>query len=189
MSLIAVAEAGPVEPDAVRFAAARLSSVLGLETRQLEPFPDPAYAYDTARGQYSSTLVLRDSLARKPADAERLLVLTERDIFIPMLSFVYGQAQLGGPVALMSLARLRPEFYGMAPNRPLLLDRVGKEALHEFGHTLGLTHCDEPRCTMRLSTNIEQLDDKGNGYCGSCTILLREAAAATAGAEVSGGAT
>ena len=190
MGPIALAEAGPVEPAAVGFAAARLFEALGFVTRALGPFPEPLFAYDPARGQYSSTLVLRDALARKPSECARLLVLTELDIFIPMLSFVYGQAQLGGPAAIMSLARLRPEFYGLPPDRDLLLERVAKEALHEVGHTLGLTHCDDPLCTMRLSTNIQQLDGKRGEYCPGCAVLLRETAAGIGAgcAKTTGGA-
>lgn len=191
MGYLALAPAGVVEPEAIGFASARVAAALRLETVLLKPFPDPEYAYDPGRGQYSSTLVLRDALSRRPAGALRLLVVTEHDIFIPMLSFVYGQAQLEGPVAVMSLARLRQEFYGLPSNKPLFMGRVGKEALHELGHTFGLTHCDEPVCAMRLSTAISQLDAKGGDYCPSCAILLREAVAAAlataGGAQTSGG--
>jgi archaemetzincin len=191
--VLALAAAGAVDGEAVGFAEACLASALGVDTLRLAPFPDPWYAYDTARGQYSSTLILRDALERRPAKATKLLVLTERDLFIPMLSFVYGQAQLNGAVALMSLARLRQEFYGLPPNRALFLWRVRKEALHEIGHAYGLTHCNEAICTLRLSTNIQQLDVKGGDFCASCAILLRDALAAAhnaaRGPDRSGGVT
>ncbi len=173
--MIALATAGPVDGEAVSWIEDCLSSVLGVATRCSGTMPDPAYAYDAARDQYSSTLVLHDALTRRPAEATKFLVLTERDIFIPMLSFVYGQAQLDGPAAVLSLARLRQEFYGLPPNRPLFLVRARKEALHEIGHTFGLTHCDDPFCAMALSTSIEQLDAKGSDYCDDCATLLRDA--------------
>ena len=138
-------------------------------------------------------MILRDALERRPARATKLLVLTEHDLFIPMLSFVYGQAQLDGAVALMSLARLRQEFYGLPANRALFLWRVRKEALHEIGHAYGLTHCNETVCALRLSTNIQQLDLKGGDFCASCAILLRDAVAAAhnaaRGPDRSGGVT
>jgi archaemetzincin len=176
--VLAVAPAGVVDGEALGFAEACAASTLGVETLRIEPFPEPWYAYDTTRGQYSSTLILRDAIERRPARATKLLVLTERDLFIPMLSFVYGQAQLDGAVALLSLARLRQEFYGLPANRALFLWRVRKEALHEIGHAYGLTHCNDAMCTLRLSTNIQQLDVKGGDYCASCAILLRDAVAA-----------
>ncbi|HYM60791.1 MAG TPA: archaemetzincin family Zn-dependent metalloprotease [Thermoanaerobaculia bacterium] len=175
MGLIALAAAGSVDEEGATCAAACLQSALGVQTRRLDAFPELANAYDPARKQYSSTLVLRDALARRPSDAYKLLVLTERDLFIPMLSFVYGQAQLSGPIAVLSFARLRQEFYGLPANRPLFFIRIGKETLHEIGHTMGLTHCTDRSCTMSLSTNIQQLDEKGTDYCESCAALLREA--------------
>ena len=124
-----------------------------------------------------------------PAGASKMLVLTEADLFIPMLSFVYGQAQLGGTAAIVSLARLHQRFYGLPENRPLLFVRVRKEALHELGHAYGLTHCEDRLCTMSLSTGIQQLDMKGAGFCDGCAVLLREVtgAAARAASIESGG--
>jgi archaemetzincin len=103
------------------------------------------------------------------------VVLTARDIFIPMLSFVYGQAQLNGPAAVVSVARLRQEYYGLPANPQLFLLRVRKELLHEVGHTLGLTHCPDGLCTMTLSTNIHQLDQKSAEFCPSCAPQARDA--------------
>lgn len=175
MGVIALAAAGTVEGEAAAWAAACLASAFRMETRWLDPLGEPAHAYDPVREQYSSTLMLRDAVAQRPRDATKVLLLTEHDIFIPMLSFVYGQAQLGGPAAVLSLARLRQEFYGLTPNRPLFLVRIRKEVLHEIGHTFGITHCEEPICTMSLSTNIQQLDAKRDEFCESCQILLDDA--------------
>lgn len=179
MTWIGVTTAGPFDAEAIEYAALCARSVLSIETRRLEPMHDPDYAWDASRGQYSSTLMLRDAIRRRPLDAAKLLVLTERDLFIPMLSFVYGQAQLDGPVAVLSSARLRQEFYSLPPNRPLFLLRLRKETLHELGHTFGLTHCQDRLCTMSLSTNIEQLDLKQAELCTTCAILLAESVGRT----------
>jgi archaemetzincin len=175
VALIALAAAGVVDGEALDAAEVCLARGLGATVHRVGPLDEPMYAFDCARGQYSSTLMLRDAIARRPTDAAKFLVVTERDIFIPMLSFVFGQAQLGGAVAILSLARLRLEFYGLGPNRGLFLSRVRKETLHEVGHTYGLTHCEDTGCTMALSTGVRQLDVKGGGFCSGCAILLREA--------------
>jgi archaemetzincin len=101
-----------------------------------------------------------------------------------MLSFVFGHAQLGGRVAVVSLARLRQEFYGLPPDPGLLRERAAKEALHEVGHAFGLVHCVDSECAMSLSTGIEQVDAKQAAYCDTCRALLREADAAARGEEV-----
>lgn len=177
MTLFSIVTAGAVDDVTVAFAASCLEEALRVEVQRLEPLPEPEYAWDTARSQYSSTLILRDGLKRRPPEAARLLVITDHDLFIPMLSFVYGQAQLDGPVAVVSLARLHQEFYGLPSDRALFLGRVRKEVLHEIGHTLGLTHCDDRSCTMSLSTNIQQVDAKGGDYCDGCATLAHEGVA------------
>jgi predicted Zn-dependent protease len=106
--------------------------------------------------------------------AVKALVVTEVDLFIPMLSFIYGQAQLGGPAAIVSLARLRQEFYDLPADAGLLGERARKESLHELGHTLGLVHCHDAGCVMSLATNIRQVDLKSGDYCRLCRALLAE---------------
>lgn len=146
-------------------------------------FPATAPARLASTPQYNSAGILVALAAAAPADAVTLGV-TEKDLCLPMLSFVFGHAQLGGRVAVVSLARLRQEFYGLPPDAGLLQERAAKEALHEVGHACGLVHCTDSTCAMSLSTGVEQVDAKQAMYCGSCRALLSEKAAAARGEEV-----
>lgn len=185
--MIALTTAGEVDPEGLESAEESISAVLGLRARRVARLERVADSWDASRQQYSSTVILKNALAVKPEDTLRILVLTEHDIFIPMLTFVYGQAQLGGAAAIVSFARLRQEFYGLLPDPSLFLERVAKETLHELGHTLGLTHCSDPLCAMALSTNVQQLDRKTDDYCGTCRKLLaRTLPASTIGSPALG---
>jgi len=148
-----------------------LSAQFGSPVRHLE-LPSVDFAFDAGRRQYGSIPVL-ELLGRVcPPDALKLLAVTGRDLFIPVLTFVYGQAQFGGRVAVVSLARLKQEFYGLAANREIFLDRVRKEALHEAGHLFGLVHCADRNCAMALATNIGQIDSKRAAFCRACAARL-----------------
>ena len=174
MKYFYLAPIGIVDSDILTALETSLWQTFGFEIRRMKPWEIPSYAFDAARNQYSSTVILRELVRQCPSDAARLLAVTELDLFIPMLSFIYGQAQLDGRVSIVSLARLRQEFYTLPANRMLALSRLLKEAHHELGHTFGLTHCIDRGCPMSLATNIHQLDLKGSDYCNSCSILVRE---------------
>jgi archaemetzincin len=165
---------GTVEEEIVGSIEAAVAEAFGYPVGMLPSMPDPAYAWDAARGQYSSTPILEAVRDACPNGRVKLLGITSRDIFIPMLSFLYGQAQVDGPAALISLARLRQEFYGLPANHGLLVERARKEALHELGHAFGLVHCLDKGCVMSLATNIRQLDLKGGDFCGACRLLLTQ---------------
>ncbi len=147
--------------------ATRVSRVFGREVR-IEPATfDPELFFDSSRGQYNSTLALAKLLA-EPGDDEKVLGLTGVDLFIPVLTYVFGEAQLDGRAGVVSAHRLDPRTYGLPPNEPLLLDRLIKEAVHELGHTFGLVHCPDPWCTMHASTYAEEIDLKGADLCPRC---------------------
>jgi archaemetzincin len=101
-------------------------------------------------------------------DSWRILGVTAVDLYIPILTFVFGEAQMGGPCAVVSSYRLRQEFYGLPADKDLLRDRLLKEAVHEIGHTLNLTHCDDYRCAMAPSHAVEWIDLKDSGLCSAC---------------------
>ena len=111
------------------------------------------------------------------SDVERVLGITECDLYIPMLTFVFGQAQLNGRIALVSLARLRQEFYGGTPDLGLLRLRLRKEVGHELGHSMGLIHCSDRGCLMSLATSIQDVDRKTDSFCAACRIFVDQALA------------
>jgi archaemetzincin len=102
----------------------------------------------------------------------KVLAVSGEDLFIPILTYVFGEAQLGGEFAVVSYHRLQPERYGLAADRNLLLDRLFKESLHELGHTYGLVHCQDQDCVMRTSTYAEDIDLKGGSFCRRCQAAL-----------------
>ncbi len=166
---------GDIDPELAAFAQAAVADVLRMGGAVSEVVIDPAFAFDSARRQTSSTLLLKKVLgAPRPGDAFRVLGLCDCDLFIPMLSFVFGQAQLDGPAALVSTARLRQTYYRFPADRELLETRLRKEVLHEVGHTLALTHCPDPACVMSLATSIRHVDEKSDGFCASCLDAAME---------------
>jgi len=133
----------------------------------------PTGAYDPARAQYSSTSLLRWLASERPPESGALVGITDRDLFIPVLTFVYGEAKLGGGVAVVSTARLGGGP-GKAAEPRLFVSRLVKECVHELGHAFGLLHCAEVRCVMARSMNLLQVDAKGSALCRDCRIRLRE---------------
>jgi archaemetzincin len=143
-----------------------------LPIRRLAPWSIPERAYDPKRRQYQSVELMKMLSQNAPRDASRVLGVTDVDLSIPMLSFLFGQAQFDGPIAVVSLCRLHQEFYGLPPDDSLLRERTVKEVLHELGHTFGLVHCSEPTCAMSLATHIELVDAKSEQYCARCGSRL-----------------
>jgi archaemetzincin len=172
VSVLALLPFGSLESGVLERLEEGLPKVFGFSTRRLPGLPDPPHVYDPARGQWSSTELLKELLSRVPKDAARLLGVTGRDLFVPVLSFVYGQAQLRGKVAVVSLARLRPEFHGFPADPGVVAVRALKEAVHEVGHTFGLPHCLDLGCPMSLSIGLPELDTKTAEPCPSCSALL-----------------
>jgi archaemetzincin len=133
---------------------------------------DPAFAYDPGRGQYLATALL-DRLAALPGG--RVLGVTGYDLCNPVLTFVFGEAQMPGRAAVFSVHRLREEFYGLPANPGLLRARAVKEALHELGHTFGLAHCPDASCVMSSSHSVEGVDGKEEELCRRCRSRLAAA--------------
>lgn len=129
--------------------------------------------FDPLRKQYNSSLILRQLIAAPPADAYKILGITAVDLFIPILTYVFGEAQLCGIGAVVSLHRLQNQFYGLPEDNGLMLDRLLKEAVHELGHTFGLFHCAQSGCALNASTYVEDIDQKSQDLCSSCRQAIR----------------
>ncbi len=176
MTEIRLVRVGNPDPDILDFLALTLPEHLPGSCRLLTERLDAASLYDAARGQFYSTGLLTELVnLGKQHPSSKLLGVTDVDLFIPILTFVFGEAQLGGQSALLSSHRLRQQFYGLPEDVNLLFDRVEKEALHELGHTLGLVHCQDLVCVMHFSNSVEEVDMKPSEYCVQCRRRIAEA--------------
>lgn len=133
---------------------------------------DPEFAYHGERQQYHSSEILQAMQRHITNESWRVLGVTGVDLYIPILTFVFGEAQIGGLCGLVSAHRLRQEFYGLPPDAEMLRQRLLKEAVHEIGHTLALTHCDDYQCAMAPSHAVEWIDLKDVTLCETCRTRI-----------------
>ncbi|HLK46991.1 MAG TPA: archaemetzincin family Zn-dependent metalloprotease [Bryobacteraceae bacterium] len=147
--------------------AAALARVFRTPCQIRQNLVDISFALDAGRRQYYSTAILQQLERQCDLDA-RVLGVTSCDLFVPILTFVFGEAQLNGNCATVSLARLREESYGMPPREALLRERLLKQAVHELGHTFGLRHCPNWQCVMTSSHAVERVDVKSTEFCAAC---------------------
>jgi len=141
------------------------------------PMPIPKEAYDLSRQQYRSAFILAQmSKHFRNVDARCFLGVTAVDLYATGLNFVFGEAQYLGKSAIISLCRLKPEFYGKPTNSGYFLERALKEAVHEVGHVIGLEHCQNPLCVMYFSNSIEDTDRKRARFCEDCHLLVHRVA-------------
>ncbi|KXB02783.1 hypothetical protein AKJ45_03230 [candidate division MSBL1 archaeon SCGC-AAA261F19] len=152
--------------------AARITEVYQPLIKECEPTLEltvPREAFNPDRGQYRASDVLRylEESTRK-SKATKILGVIGEDLYSSSLNFVFGQARCLGSVAVVSLYRLDPAFYGQNPDDKLFGDRVAKEAVHELGHTFGLKHCRNSECVMSFSNSIVDVDRKQRFFCDDC---------------------
>jgi archaemetzincin len=129
-------------------------------------FSDLAQAYNPERKQYFSSKLLA-SLGKSERE-ERVVGISDVDLYVPRLNFVFGEADMVSGTAIVSLCRLRQEYYGLAPDEALFLKRATKEIIHELGHTFGLGHCPNNKCVMHFSNSLADTDLKEELFCNKC---------------------
>ena len=175
MNLLQLLPIGDVEDGLLSDLGASLQVVLSIPCAVLPVRLNPQFAFHGERQQYHSSEILQRMQSFVTGDSWRVLGVATVDLYIPILTFVFGEAQVGGPCALLSAHRLRQEFYGFPPDPELYRQRLTKEAVHEIGHTLRLTHCDDYRCVMASSHAVEWIDLKENTLCSVCWSGIKPA--------------
>ena len=170
---IYVCPLGPVGEDILDCVTHSLETRSKMAVSVLPAMGDPSYAYDEGRGQYSSKRVLKRLAACCPRETFKIIGVTQLYLYIPILTFVFGAAEMSGQCAVVSTQRLDPRYYNQPVDHNLLLARVEKTTVHEFGHSLGLIHCRDRRCVMFSSTRIADTDFKKTQFCLTCQELFK----------------
>ena len=168
---IALVAVGDVDRKVIAVLRNDLGKIFNRQALIGKPMPKPDYAFNKKRNQYLSTAILNAIMGQTDTAAhDKILGIVDHDLYVPRLNFVFGEA--GSKAAVISLTRLRQEFYHLPENRPLFHQRVLTEAVHELGHTFGLQHCENPRCAMFFSNSLMDTDRKGPEFCTSCKSKL-----------------
>lgn len=151
-----------------------ISRIFGEKVSLISLPLDAAPAFSKDRGQYFSTQLIAEALKLTKDYDGKVLMLVEFDLYVPVFTYVFGEAQLNGKHSIVSLCRLHEEFYSGKTNDKLLLERTQKEILHELGHNMGLIHCRNWDCVMHSSQGVEEIDIKGHFYCPACQETLSQ---------------
>jgi archaemetzincin len=159
---------GNLDERLLKTLAPTLAESFRVSCRILDSPLNPEFAFHPERGQYHSSELLQIMQSYAAEGSWRMLGITAVDLYIPILTFVFGEAQVGGPCAVVSFHRLTQQFYGLPHDHVLLTERLVKEAVHEVGHTFDLTHCEDYSCAMAPSHAVEWIDLKDKTLCPSC---------------------
>ena len=159
---------GHFEKDFLREIADDLTQEFLLPVSFRDSYIDLSRFYDDMRRQYDGNSLLKEIDSMDMPEVFKKVGLFRVDLFIPILTYIFGQAIYGGNSGIASLYRLKNEQYGMKPDEELLFDRFRKVIIHEIGHMYGLKHCHVPNCVMRSSTYVEDIDQKQHHLCIKC---------------------
>lgn len=171
---------GIVDEVAVRVAAANIQAVFDISTDVEKPWPDPKEAIISARNQYNAAQIMKTLAGNLKGPVKRIGIIA-KDISLPFLTYVFGEAQIGGEAAVISTYRLERGKAGAKPARALVYERLSKITIHETGHLLGLSHCLNPQCIMSFSIGLGKLDKLTLKFCNRCTAYLRDRVHCSAG--------
>ena len=167
MNRLQLLPVGNIDPSLLQDLQAVIPQCLPVSCEISATFLDPEPSFHPERQQYHSSEILQ-RMQVFAGGKWRVLGVASVDLYIPILKYVFGEAQMGGPCALVSTCRLRQEFYGLKTDNQLLSQRLLKESIHELGHTLNLRHCEDYRCVMASSHAVEWIDLREATLCEVC---------------------
>jgi len=131
------------------------------------------FAFNPIREQYLASLILEELEKFKNDFNEKWLAICDFDLYSEGLNFIFGEANPNSQISVISLTRLREEFYGLPKNENLFLERIKKEATHELGHLFYLGHCKNRKCVMHFSNSLSDTDEKNSDFCQKCQKILQ----------------
>ncbi len=170
---IVISPIGDLDHLALNQVQTGVHDLFGYKAEIMHLLSDIDFAFDPVRDQYYSKSILEKLADLAPVYAIKLLAICDVDLFIPILTHVYGEAQLGGKTCIISTFRLKQDLPSINPQENIH-QRTLKEAIHELGHTFDLRHCRDDTCAMHYCRTIMDVDKKSTRFCRYCRILLND---------------
>ncbi len=171
---IGIVPAGKFTDKLLNKTALRINEFFLCETEILPVTDPPLFSFDKNRNQYNGAMILKSYEEKHYDSFEKIIVILDVDIFIPIFTHVFGEARVGGKVALLSTFRLKKPSGFQGFPKETLYDRTIKVALHETAHLFNLTHCKDKMCLMHFSGDIEEIDKVPFNFCRFCTQLVKD---------------
>jgi archaemetzincin len=170
---IAISPIGEFDRPIIEALCDTVHQAFGIPAKTHVLLEDILFAWNPERRQYHSTPILEKLAAGAPPWAVKVAALVKMDLYIPILTYVYGEAQLKGRACIVSTFRLSE---GISPpsTETTFQTRVGKEIIHELGHTFNLRHCSDPSCIMHYCRTEADVDRKSEKLCRYCKVLLSD---------------
>jgi archaemetzincin len=165
---------GYFEPSLIENVIIAVQNEFHCTVSQKDAFIDLSEYFDASRRQYNGDKILKSIMLQHIQTNSKVIGLLQVDLFIPILTFIFGQAQLNGTYGIASSYRLNSSLYGIPADDDKMIERFIKEIIHEIGHTFGLIHCLDQQCVMRSSTYVEDIDQKEKHLCTQCRLRFME---------------
>jgi archaemetzincin len=173
--IIGVVPVGEVPELAPKIITAHITGYLKLSAAVLSALAHPAYAFDETRLQYNAGSILNFFASSAFDEYDKVIGVLNVDLFVPIFTHVFGEAEQNGKYALVSLFRLAEEKEGYTSASSVLFERAAKVALHELGHLFNLFHCQDNKCLMHFSGDLEDLDHTPLYFCRYCLAYYQDA--------------
>ncbi len=173
--LIRLIPVAMVEENVLNALLTELNGMYSLRARCLPSMEPPREAYNQWRRQWNAEKILEKLSSEEGRRIDQTIpsiAVTELDLYYNGLNFVFALEDPLEGVGIVSLHRLREEFYGKPANFGKLIDRAVKEILHVLGHLFGLEHCERGFCIMSFSPSVDDIDRKEFRFCEKCLVEL-----------------
>jgi archaemetzincin len=156
---------GEVDSELLRWLANNLTRAFGIRVAVGALAPLPEELYNIRRKQYDADRLVSTLVSRLKGNVWRAMGVVNEDLYAEPMDFVFGSANPGLGVAIISLKRLDDTYYGLPENQMRFRSRAIKEAVRFLGLSMRMRPLDDPQCIMSPSRSIEDIDRKIPGFC------------------------
>jgi len=169
---IVVVPLGEVDFMLVNRLATNIGPIFSRSVDILKGMKIPEEAYNVIRNQYYASILLAKLERVKANSREYILGVCEEDIYLPDEASVMGHSDSVLGTAVISLQKIRQEFYGLPEDEIKVYTRLFKQAVHQVAHLFNISSCKNPKCVNYYSQKMFDIDDKGEIFCDICKRQL-----------------